>query len=151
ARRNGLDLTESIALYRQAEEIKARDHKAATGKILAAVEAADRAAADFLPDILVDIEFLDEPVEGRKGKARLRFSNEGKAMAREVCVKVQGDLEVAGTVCLPKLRGGEKASVDVEILPKKKGSAKGILALECKPVLSNDVVGFDTEFEVRVE
>jgi hypothetical protein len=72
-------------------------------------------------------------------------------MARDVCVKVQGDLEVVGEVCLPKLRGGEKASVDVEILPKKKGNAKGVLALECKPVLSNDIVGFETEFEVSVE
>ncbi len=151
ARRNGLELTESITLMRQAEEIKPKDHRAATGKMFAAVEAADRAASDFLPDILVDIEFLDEPVEGKKGKARLRFSNEGKAMAREICVRVQGDIEVVGQVCLPKLRGGEKASVDVEILPKKKGAAKGVLALECKPVLSNDIVGFDTEFEVSVE
>ncbi len=151
ARRNGLELTESISLLRQAEEIKGKDHRTAMGKMLAAVEAADRAAADFLPDITVDIEFLDEPAEGRKGKARLRFSNEGKAMARDVCVRVQGDVEVQGQVCLPKLRGGEKASVDVEILPKKKGKAKGTLALECKPVLSNDVVGFDTEFEVNVD
>jgi len=137
-------------LYRQAEEIKARDYRAAMGKMFAAVEAADRDAADFLPDITVDIEFLEEPVEGKKGKARLRFSNEGKAMARDICVKVQGDLEIIGEVCLPKLRGGEKSSVDVEILPKKKGNAKGVLALECKPVLSNDLVGFDTEFEVTV-
>ncbi|MDD1770037.1 MAG: hypothetical protein LUO79_03030, partial [Methanomassiliicoccales archaeon] len=151
AKRNGLELKETIMLYRQAEEIKATDHRAAMGKMFAAVEAADRAAEDFLPDIAVDIEFLEEPVEGKKGKARLRFSNEGKAMARDLCVKVQGDLEVVGEVCLPKLRGGEKASVDVEILPKKKGAAKGVLALECKPVLSNDVVGFETEFEVNVE
>jgi hypothetical protein len=151
ARRNGLELAESISLLRQAEEMKGRDHRTAMGKMLAAVEAADRAAADFLPDISVDIEFLDDPVEGKKGKARLRFSNEGKAMARDICVRVQGDVEVPGQVTLPKLRGGEKASVDVEILPKKKGMAKGSLALECKPVLSNDVVGFDTEFDVEVK
>ena len=151
ARRNGLELTETIALYRLAEELKTKDHRLALGKIIEASDAADKAALDFLPDIQVDIDFLEDLKQGKACKARLRFANEGKAMARDVCVRMQGDLEVSAPICLPKLRGGEKVAVEIEVLPKAKGEVKGVLMLECKPVLSNDTVGFETEFDVRVD
>ncbi|HTY46436.1 MAG TPA: hypothetical protein VMB46_02100 [Methanomassiliicoccales archaeon] len=151
AKRNGLELTDAIAAYRGAEESKVSDHASALARLRKAHEAADAAATEFLPDIQVDIDFLSELKEGEWTKASLRFANVGKALAREVCVRVNGDLETKETICLPKLRAGGKATVELEVMAKRKGEGKGVLSLECRPVLSNEPVGFDTEFEVHAQ
>ncbi|HXZ23362.1 MAG TPA: hypothetical protein VEH08_01370, partial [Methanomassiliicoccales archaeon] len=151
AKRNGLELTDAISVYRSAEESKVSDHADALARLRKAHEAADAAATEFLPDIQVDIDFLSELKEGEWTKASLRFANVGKALAREVCVRVNGDLETKETICLPKLRAGGKATVELEVMAKKKGEGKGVLSLECRPVLSNEPVGFDTEFEIHAQ
>ncbi len=150
ARRNGLELTDTIKLYREAEKAKEKDHAAAVRKMDEAMEAAARAAQEFLPDIQVDLDFVEELRPGQWSKARLNLSNVAKAMAREVAVSISGDMAMRGFVALPKLRGGERRSVDVEIRPKASGASRVTLSLECRPVLSNDKVGYDSEFDVDV-
>ena len=149
ARTNGLELDEAIALYREAESLKHSDHPLAVKKMQAALAAAEREAADFLPELQVDIDFLEELTAGQWCRAKLRYSNDGKAMAREICVNITGGAESRGVPCLPKLRGGEKAELEIEIMPKTAGRSTANLSLECRPVLSNDSVGFDTEFEIE--
>jgi len=150
ARRNGLELTETIKLYREAERAKERDHAEAVRKMSQAMDEANRATEEFLPDIQVDLDFEDELEAGRWSKARLNLSNAAKAMARDVTVSISGDMEMRGFTPLPKLRGGGRSSVEVEIRPKVNGLARVALSLECRPVLSNDKVGYDSEFEVDV-
>jgi hypothetical protein len=150
ARRNGLELTETIKLYREAETAKERDHAEAVRKMNQAMDEANRATEEFLPDIQVDLDFEDELEAGRWSKARLNLSNAAKAMARDVTVSISGDMEMRGFTALPKLRGGGRSSVEVEIRPKVNGLARVALSLECRPVLSNDKVGYDSEFEVDV-
>jgi hypothetical protein len=150
ARRNGLDMSEALRHYQEAVKLKAKDHKAALAKVEGALRAAARAAEDFLPDIQVDLHFEEPLRRGEWSKAKLNLSNEAKAMAREVLVSISGDLEMRGFQPLPKLRGGEKLSVDVEVRPAVEGKAHVSLGLECRPVLSNDRVGYDSEFDVEV-
>jgi hypothetical protein len=150
ARKNGIELKESISLYRSAEATKAQDHSAALAKMKEALAAAERAVEDYLPDIQLDIDFVDKITVGRWSKATMRYSNKAKAMAREVNITIMGDLEARGLMPLPKLRGGEAGSMQIEVLPKKEGTLHVVLGLECRPVLSNDPVGFESSFDVNV-
>ncbi|MDD1747696.1 MAG: hypothetical protein LUQ16_08040 [Methanomassiliicoccales archaeon] len=150
ARRNGLELTEAIGLSQEAEKARAKDHATALKKMGEAMDAATRAAEEFLPDIQVDLHFAERLKKGHWTKAKLNLGNEAKAMAREVMVAISGDMEMRGFATLPKLRGGERLSVDVEVRPKVEGRAQVTLTLDCRPVLSNDKVGYESEFEVDV-
>jgi hypothetical protein len=150
ARRNGLELSETIRLYREAERVKPQDHPAAVKLMNEAVDASNKAVEEFLPDIQVDLDFEGHLEPKKWCKARLNLSNGAKAMAREVSVVIGGDMDMRGFTTLAKLRGGERKSVEVEVRPKAAGTAKVTLSLECKPVLSNDKVGYDSEFEVEV-
>jgi hypothetical protein len=150
ARRNGLELTETIKLYREAEKAKESDHAEAVRIMNRAMEAANKAAEEFLPDIQVDLDFEDELEAGRWANASLNLSNKAKAMARDVTVSITGGIEMRGFSPLKKLRGGERKSVEVQVRPKINGLARVVLSLECRPVLSNDKVGYDSEFEVDV-
>jgi hypothetical protein len=89
-------------------------------------------------------------VLGQWSKATMRYTNKAKAMAREVNITIMGDLDARGLVSLPKLRGGETGSMQIEVLPKKEGALHVVLGLECRPVLSNDPVGFESSFDVNV-
>jgi hypothetical protein len=71
-------------------------------------------------------------------------------MAREVGITIAGDLEARGLMPMPKLRGGESGSMLIEVRPKKEGTLHFILGLECRPVLSNDPVGFESSFDVNM-
>jgi len=150
ARKNGIELKESISLYRSAEGIKGTDHSAALAQMKEALAAAERAVEDYMPDIQLDIDFVDKMAVGQWTKAVMRYSNKAKAMAREVTLTIAGDLEARGLVQLPKLRGGETGSMQIEVLPKKEGSLHVILGLECRPVLSNDPVGYESSFDMNV-
>jgi len=150
ARRNGLELSETIRLYREAERVKPQDHPAAVKLMNEAMDASNKAVEEFLPDIQVDLDFEGQLEPDKWCKARLNLSNGAKAMAREVSVVIAGDMEMRGFTTLAKLRGGERKSVEVEVRPKAAGTVKVTLSLECKPVLSNDKVGYDSEFEVEV-
>ena len=150
ARKNGIELKESIALYRSAETTKGTDHAAALTKMKEALAAAERAVEDYMPDIQLDIDFVDKMVLGQWSKATMRYTNKAKAMAREVNITIMGDLDARGLVSLPKLRGGETGSMQIEVLPKKEGALHVVLGLECRPVLSNDPVGFESSFDVNV-
>lgn len=150
ARRNGLEMTEAIALYKEAERLKEKDHRSAQARMDLAAQAADEAAEQFLPDIQVDVHFTEELRFDAWTKAQLHITNDAKAMAREVSVRIAGDMEARGFGTLPKLRGGEKLMMDIEVRPLVKGTAHVSLSLECRPVLSNDPVGYDSEFDVDV-
>ncbi len=150
ARKNGIELKESISLYRAAEASKTTDHGAALAKMREALAAAERAVEDFMPDIQLDIDFVEKMAAWQWSKAVMRYSNKAKAMAREVNITILGDLEAKGLVALPKLRGGESGSMQIEVLPKKAGTLHVVLGLECRPVLSNDPVGFEFGFDVNV-
>jgi hypothetical protein len=71
ARKNGIELKESIGLYRSAEETKAQDHSAALTKMKEALASAERAVEDYLPDIQLDIDFVDKMAVGQWSKATL--------------------------------------------------------------------------------
>ena len=150
ARKNGIELKESISLYRSAEAIKEKDHAVAVANLKEALAAAERAVEDYLPDIQLDIDFVEKMAAGQWSKATMRYSNKAKAMAREVNITIMGDLEARGLSALPKLRGGETGSMQIEVLPKREGSLHVVLGLECRPVLSNDPVGFESSFDVNV-
>ncbi len=150
ARKNGIELKESISLYRSAEATKGTDHPAALVKMRGALAAAERAVEDYMPDIQLDIDFVDKMAVGQWSKATLHYANKAKAMAREVNITIMGDLETRGLTALPKLRGGEAGSMQIEVLPKRDGALHVILGLECRPVLSNDPVGFESSFDVNV-
>ncbi|HEY3419262.1 MAG TPA: CARDB domain-containing protein [Methanomassiliicoccales archaeon] len=104
----------------------------------------------MMPDIGIDIDFMDEPKRGEWAKFRLHVTNNGIAAAREIKLEIVGDVEVKGLTDIDRLPKGEKRTVDVSICPKSSGSIMVKLMLSCKPLVSEEMVGFESELELTV-
>ena len=105
----------------------------------------------MMPDVGIDIDFLDEPKKGAWAKFRLHVSNDGTAVAREIKLEILGDVDVKGLSGIERLPKGEKRTIEVSIRPKVSGTVVLRLMLSCKSVVSDELVGFESEFELNVE
>jgi len=151
ARRNGLIMDGVIELFRSAEERRKTDYQEAIGMMKEALESAEGEAAAYLPDLAVDIDFVDDPVKGEWNRTRLNVRNDSRAMARDIEIEMSGEIEVRGLKGLKKLRGGESAQMEFEIMPGRTGKMEVTFSLSCRPVLSEDVFGFESSFELDVK
>jgi hypothetical protein len=105
----------------------------------------------MMPDVGIDIDFLDEPKKGTWAKFRLHVSNDGIAAAREIKIELLGDVDVKGLTGIERLPKEEKRTIEVSIRPKVSGTVVLRLMLSCKSVVSDELVGFESEFELNVE
>ncbi|MGD0818491.1 MAG: CARDB domain-containing protein, partial [Methanomassiliicoccales archaeon] len=116
-----------------------------------AVMKVEEQKALMMPDISIDIDFLDEPKKGSWAKVRLHVSNDGNAVAREINIVIIGDVEVKGLTGIDRLPKDEKRTIGVSIRPKTSGTVVLKLMLSCKSVVSEELVGFESEFELLVD
>jgi hypothetical protein len=105
----------------------------------------------MVPDIGIDIDFLDEPKKDAWAKFRLHVSNDGSAVAREIGLEIVGDVDVEGLTKIDRLPKGEKRTIDLSIRPKTSGTVVLKLLLSCKSAISDEPAGFESEFELTVE
>lgn len=151
ARRNGLVMESVIELFRRAEEERQSDYQSAIETLKEALPRAEEEAASYLPELAIGIDFIDKPVSGKWMRTRLVVTNETRAMARDVQIELEGDIEVRGLEGIKKLRGNEEMETEIEIMPLHLGKIEVRLNLSCRPVLSEDSFGFDSSFELDVE
>ena len=150
ARRNGLVMEPVIDLFSRAEEERKSDYKAAIETMKDALSKAKEEAMSYLPELAIDINFLDPAVVGQWVRVRVAISNEGRAMARDVRIELSGEIEVRGLEGIKKLRGNENGEMEFEIMPLRKGNIEVNFSLSCRPVLSEDTFGLESSFELEV-
>jgi hypothetical protein len=151
AKRRGMKADEITALFNEAEAERTGDYDRATQKMEKALLLVEKEVSSRMPDVSVDLDFLEEPAVGRWMRMRVRLQNEGSGDARDLAISMSGDVDVKGLKQMPELRAGEKASINLEILPKSKGTLTVTLNLVCKPSLSDEQCGFDSTFELTVQ
>jgi hypothetical protein len=151
ARRNGLVMEGVISLVAKAEGERKSDYKAAIETIEEALLMAEEEAASYLPELAIDISFLDQAATDKWMRARVVISNDSKAMARDIRIELSGDIEVRGLESLKKLRGNESKEMEFEIMPLSKGDIEVNFSLTCRPVLSEDTFGLESSFQLEVE
>ncbi|MFP4545263.1 MAG: hypothetical protein ACLFPN_00260, partial [Methanomassiliicoccales archaeon] len=151
AKRNGMRMREVEEVFDRAEEERRTDYQQAIDSLREALRMAEERADSYLPEIGLDIEFLDRPVREGWMRAVLELTNESRSMARDVEVSMEGPIEVRGLEGLKKLRGGESARMEIEIKPLVSGTVEVQLALSCRPVLSDDPYGYESTFQIEVE
>jgi hypothetical protein len=149
-RADGIPVVAAEQKLKQADALHANDTKQALEILNEAVAKVEEQKQLMLPDIGIDIDFLDEPKKGAWIKVRLRVSNDGKAVAREINIDIIGDVEVKGLAGIDRLLLDEKRTIEVSIRPKSSGVITLKLMLSCKPIASEELVGFESEFEINV-
>jgi hypothetical protein len=138
-------------MLEKADALRHHDTKQALGILNEAMAKVERQKQLIMPDIGIDIDFLDEPKKGSWAKVRLHVSNDGSAAAREINIEISGDVEVKGLTGIDRLSQNEKRTIGVSIRPKSSGVIELKLMLSCKSVVSEELVGFESEFELNVD
>ncbi len=105
--------------------------------------------ADMVPDIGVDIDFLEEPKAGKWTKAVMRVSNQGSGPAKSVSVQLKGPIEIRGGRFLPLVAPGKTERFGVELCPRNSGKLAVTLVLEAKSQLTDEDCGYEGEFEMK--
>ncbi len=110
----------------------------------------DRRMADMVPDIGVDIDFLEEPKAGKWTKAVMRVSNQGTGPAKSVSVQLKGPIEVRGGRFLPLVAPGKTERFGVELCPRNAGKLVITLVLEARSQLTDEDCGYEGDFEMKI-
>ncbi len=150
-RAGGVPITAAENLLTKAEALHDIDTVQALGLLNEAVAKVEEEKQLMMPDIGIDIDFLDEPQKGSWAKVRLHVSNGGNAVAREINIEIIGDVEVKGLTGIDRLVKGEERIIEASIRPKSSGTIGVKLMLSCKSIVSEEMVGFESEFELAVE
>lgn len=151
AKRKGMKVDEVSALFNEAEKERIADYDRAIQNMEKALSLVEKEVSSQMPEVSVDLDFLDEPTAGKWMRMRARLRNEGSGAARDLTVSISGDVDVRGLKQIHELKAGEKTSIDLEIMPKSKGTLTVTLNLVCKPSLSDEQCGFDSTFELVVQ
>jgi hypothetical protein len=150
-RADGTPVIAAEQMMKQADALHANDTKQALDILNEAVSKVEDHKQQMMPDIGIDIDFLDELKKGSWAKVRLHVSNDGSAVAREINIDIIGDVEVKGITGIDRLLQEEKRTIEASIRPKSSGIIGLKLMLSCKPINSDELVGFESEFEMTVE
>ena len=150
-RADGMPVVAAEHMVKQADSLHANDTKQALGILREAVAKVEEQKQRMMPDIGIDIDFLDEPRKGSWAKVRLHVSNDGNAVAREINIDIIGDVEVKGLTGIDRLPHNEQRTIAASIRPQNTGTITLKLMLSCKSLTSDELVGFESEFELTVE
>lgn len=150
-RAQGMPVIAAEQLLKKADALRSIDAKQGLDLLHQAIAKVDEQKEQMMPDIGIDIDFLDEPKKGAWAKFRLHVSNDGIAAARDIRLEIVGEVDVKGLIDIERLPKGEKKTIDVLIQPRISGDIALKLMLSCKSVLSEEQVGFESEFEITVE
>jgi tetratricopeptide (TPR) repeat protein len=124
AERIGADVSEVKTALKEAEEVLEKDPEAVLESLKQAegmLKAAVRGKLDEAgPEIVLDLP--EEGLEqGRWTRYEILVRNVGRLPARQVTVRLRGDLEVKGVEPLPELAPGEERKIEVGVKPTKAG------------------------------
>lgn len=114
ARRFGVSLGISEWLLMDARVLRAKDPVRASELLRAARKGAAATLEGLSPRLLVTAEPWTGQV-GVWGEVLLRVTNEGKAVAREVTVRLTGAVEVEGRLEIPAIRANDTARLPVRL------------------------------------
>ncbi len=146
----GGDVAEEERRLTEAEHEMLKDSRNALHQARGLRNELEARMADMVPDIGVDIDFLEEPKAGKWTKAVMRVSNQGTGPAKSVSVQLKGPIEVRGGRFLPLVAPGKTERFGVELCPRNAGKIAVILVLEARSQLTDEDCGYEGEFEMKV-
>jgi hypothetical protein len=146
----GGDVAEAERLLNGSEHEMLKDSANALHQVRAVRTELDRRMADMVPDIGVDIDFLEDPKAGKWTKAVMRVSNQGTGPAKSVSVQLKGPIEIRGGRFLPLVAPGKTERFGVELCPRNSGKLVITLVLEARSQLTDEDCGYEGEFEMKV-
>ncbi len=151
AKKKGLVMNGVAKLYREAEKERVRDYEKAIATMKEVIAVAEKEVASLLPEIAIEVDPPKEAAEGRWTKLKVHLRNDGTGLARDLSISMVGEIEVKGPNQIKWLRGGEKVSLDFEVMPRSKGPVSVTLNLACRPALSDELCGFKNSFELTAQ
>lgn len=147
---NDVDVSEvDISLTRLSESFT-RDPERNLEQLKELIVALQKRLEDLMPEVGIDIDFLDDPSYDHWAKVVLKLTNQGSSPAKDLDLRLVGPVETRGTLTLKRLAPGETAVLQAEILPRTKGTITVTMALTCTSVISDQDCGYESEFEMQV-
>jgi hypothetical protein len=146
AHRFGIDVREGERMLAEAIQLRATDPARALALAEQALIAGSAAQETFSPDLEAELDRKEAPA-GEWVDATVTVRNVGKAVAKEVRVRVIGDVEAEGAMQVPmiKARGEEKFPVRLRF------SGKGRLPLAIEITTVRLVDGKDLTTEIAAQ
>gem|GEM_PF-1629169 len=142
-----IEKNKEVLIKAEKEEPEKIDHMIETLK--EAILSLESEIEMLMPEIAIDVDFLEEPIANQWTKARIKLRNDGTAMARDISLKFHGDVDVKGPLVIEWMKGQEEVSLDLEVLPRRSGVIPIMLELTCKPALSDEPCEFESTFEIE--
>jgi len=117
AKKFGIDVLEAERQLAEAIGTKKTDFDASMSLAEKAFQTAEKAIESFAPNLTASFE-VQSPVAGEWAEATLTIANGAKALAKEVRVKILGDVEVEGLRDIPsiKAKGAEALPIRVKMI-----------------------------------
>ena len=148
ARRFGIDVREAEALLSEAIKLRGSDQPRAREMAEQAYQAGFRAIEAFAPKIEASLE-KGEAQAGEWLETVLVLRNQGRALAKDVRVRILGDVEVEGKLDAPTIRARGEERLPLRLKFTEKGVVP--LAVQVTSVRLIDGKDFTEEVGVQVE
>lgn len=131
AKKFGMQVKDAEGMVAAAETARNSDYNSALEMLRNAAVSAKSGMEKFNPSLSVAMQ----PVEfdkSEQGKITVEITNEGKAVAKDLEMKFQGDFDVEEMPELPALKAGESMSLDLTITPRRAGDFEIAIAVTAK-------------------
>jgi len=132
-----------------AEIEKDNDYDSAIELLTEALDTAKEQMIAYSPELSATMRAtgLQENVEGA---ITLSIKNNGRAMAKEVRVAVNGDFKAKEVPVIPALRPGTEATMEVKLTPSKNGSVPIVLIISSKRPMDSRSQALELEETLNV-
>jgi len=150
AKKLGLQVRESDTMVASAETMRDSDYSRSVELLKKAAEVAKSGMERFNPSLTVEVQ----PVELEKdklGKITVEITNEGKAVAKDLELRLQGDFNVEQMPELPALKSGEAMSFEVELTPRRAGEIEATMTVVAKRLADGKAFEFVGKATVKVK
>ncbi len=117
----GIDMSNAEKLLQQALLLKSKNIEEAVDYANQAIEEARRSVESFNAELAIELTFSGTLFKDEWIDAELVVKNTGRAHAKEVDVKLSGNVEVEGLTPLGRVRGTEVRKVPIRIKPNRTG------------------------------
>ena len=149
---DGVPIVAAEEMRKMADKLHANDTRQALEILREAVAKVEEQKQLMMPDIGIDIDFLDEPKKGAGPRCGCTSATTATPVAREINIEIVGRRGGEGLHRhRPAAAGREKDHRSVDHGRNRPASRACRLMLSCKSVVSEELVGFESEFELTVD
>jgi len=150
AKKYGLPVKKAQKLLEEAVGKKDSDPDAAMELATKARDDVQALMDTLNPDLSTDIA-MDDLVKGKWAEVELTITNNGKALAKDISLEVEGDVEVKELKTIKTLRGGAEEKLNFKLKPTASGTVEMILTVKAEGVIAGREHEFKEAMDLEVE